>query len=122
MQQTMSPVEDRRGNRMQPATFELLRGAPFYVNWMKKGTPQGSRALVRIEVYRMPRSSGWELIQALCISAVVGVDPGVVYICCGISSFKAIRCVSQPSAFPWLIRVEGNARNGVALHGGCSPG
>ena len=55
---------------MQPATFELLRGAPFYVNWMKKGTPQGSRALVRIEVYRMPRSSGWELIQVLCTLAL----------------------------------------------------
>ena len=46
----------------------------------------------------------------------MGVDPGVVYIGSIIQSLKARRSVSQPSVFPWLIRVERNARNDVTPH------
>ena len=63
----MSPAEDSRGSRMQAATFELLGGAPFLVkravNRMHKGTPQR-------DICAVPRNGGWEVIQALCISAL----------------------------------------------------
>ena len=60
---------------------------------------QGSWTFVRTEVYPMPSNGGWELIQALCISA---------------PSYRELESETlRLSAFCF---VEGDARNDVTPH------
>ena len=79
----MSPVEDRRENRMQSASFELPGGAP--VNWMQKGTPQ-SYPREGVGGHVEDRKGGCDV---------------------------TVRSAPIRPLFPCLIRVKGNARKNV---------